>query len=409
MKTRRHLGNSHLLTTMMRRLWLLFSQTVTIALAALFVVSTLKPQWVQFGAPVSLPARPPAVVTVRDAPTAVPTQPAPGSYSAAALKAMPAVVSITTAKMPRRMPGLDPWLRQFHGSRQPTYGLGSGVIVSPDGYILTNNHVVDGADQIEVTLADGRQAKATLVGRDPDTDLAVLRIRLDKLPVIAFGNDETAQVGDVVLAIGYPFGVGQTVTQGIISALGRTQLGINTFENFIQTDAAINPGNSGGALVDANGNLIGINTAIFSRSGGSLGIGFAVPVSTARDVMQQLITTGRVVRGWIGVEPQDVTDQIAHSLNLPRPEGVVIIGLLRQGPADRAGMQPGDVVLDVAGRPVANTGQLLNAVAALKPGSDATIQVLRDGKPLTLHVRIGTRPQNLSQMPPAEDSEGLVP
>jgi serine protease DegQ len=211
------------------------------------------------------------------------------------------------------------------------------------------------------------------------------------------------------LAIGYPFGVGQTVTQGIISALGRTHLGINTFENFIQTDAAINPGNSGGALVDANGNLIGINTAIFSRSGGSLGIGFAVPVSTARDVMQQLITTGRVVRGWIGVEPQDVTAQIAHSLNLPRPEGVVIIGLLRDGPADRAGMRPGDVVLDVAGRPVANTGQLLNAVAALKPGSDAAIQVLRDGKPLTLHVHIGTRPQNISQLPPAEDSDGLVP
>jgi len=209
-------------------------------------------------------------------------------------------VSITTAKMPRRTPGLDPWRRQFQGNRQPAIGLGSGVIVSPNGYILTNNHVVEGADQIEVTLADGREAKAVLVGRDPDTDLAVLRIALDHLPVITFGNDANAHVGDVVLAIGYPFGVGQTVTQGIISALGRTQLGINTFENFIQTDAAINPGNSGGALVDARGNLIGINTAIFSRSGGSLGIGFAVPVSTARNVMQQLIASGQVVRGWIG-------------------------------------------------------------------------------------------------------------
>jgi serine protease DegQ len=393
----------------MRRLWLLFSQTVTIALAALFVVSTLKPEWVRFGTPDSTLANAPAVVTIQDAPAAPTAAPAAGSYSAAALKAMPAVVSITTSKAPRRLPGRDPWLRQFQGSRQPTVGLGSGVIVSPDGYILTNNHVIEGADQIEVKLSDGREARATLVGRDPDTDLAVLRIGLNKLPVITFGSDANAHVGDVVLAIGYPFGVGQTVTQGIISALGRTQLGINTFENFIQTDAAINPGNSGGALVDANGNLIGINTAIFSRSGGSLGIGFAVPVSTARNVMQQLISTGQVVRGWIGVEPQDVTDQLARTLNLPHPEGVVIIGVLRKGPADEAGVRPGDVVLDVAGKPVVNTGQLLNAVAALTPGSEAAIKVLRGGKATTLQVRIGTRPQNIGQMPPAEDGEGVLP
>ncbi len=393
----------------MRRLWLLFSQTVTIALAALFVVSTLKPEWVRFGAPVSTLANAPAVVTIQDAPAAPAAAPAAGSYSAAALKAMPAVVSITTSKAPRRLPGHDPWLRQFQGSRQPTVGLGSGVIVSPDGYILTNNHVIEGADQIEVKLSDGREARAALVGRDPDTDLAVLRIGLNKLPVITFGSDANVHVGDVVLAIGYPFGVGQTVTQGIVSALGRTQLGINTFENFIQTDAAINPGNSGGALVDANGNLIGINTAIFSRSGGSLGIGFAVPVSTARNVMQQLISTGQVVRGWIGVEPQDVTDQLARALDLPHPEGVVIIGVLRKGPADEAGMRPGDVVLDVAGKPVVNTGQLLNAVAALKPGSEAAIQVLRGGKTTTLQVRIGARPQNISQTPPAEYGEGVLP
>jgi len=393
----------------MRRLWLLFSQTVTIALAALFVVSTLKPEWVRFGTPDSTLANAPAVVTIQDAPAAPTAAPAAGSYSAAALKAMPAVVSITTSKAPRRLPGRDPWLRQFQGSRQPTVGLGSGVIVSPDGYILTNNHVIEGADQIEVKLSDGREARATLVGRDPDTDLAVLRIGLNKLPVITFGSDANAHVGDVVLAIGYPFGVGQTVTQGIISALGRTQLGINTFENFIQTDAAINPGNSGGALVDANGNLIGINTAIFSRSGGSLGIGFAVPVSTARNVMQQLISTGQVVRGWIGVEPQDVTDQLARTLKLPHPEGVVIIGVLRKGPADEAGVRPGDVVLDVAGKPVVNTGELLNAVAALTPGSEAAIKVLRGGKATTLQVRIGTRPQNIGQMPPAEDGEGVLP
>ncbi len=402
-------GDNSSLGLCMRRLWLLFSQTVTIALAALFVVSTLKPEWVRFGAPVSTLANAPAVVTIQDAPAAPATLPAAGSYSAAALKAMPAVVSITTSKAPRRLPGRDPWLRQFQGSRQPTVGLGSGVIVSPDGYILTNNHVIEGADQIEVKLSDGREARATLVGRDPDTDLAVLRIGLNKLPVITFGSDANAHVGDVVLAIGYPFGVGQTVTQGIISALGRTQLGINTFENFIQTDAAINPGNSGGALVDANGNLIGINTAIFSRSGGSLGIGFAVPVSTARNVMQQLISTGQVVRGWIGVEPQDVTDQLARTLKLPHPEGVVIIGVLRKGPADEAGVRPGDVVLDVAGKPVVNTGQLLNAVAALTPGSEAAIKVLRGGKATTLQVRIGTRPQNIGQMPPAEDGEGVLP
>jgi serine protease DegQ len=393
----------------MRRLWLLFSQTATIALAALFVVSTLKPQWVRFGAGAPAEASRPAVVTIQAPPQTSTTQPAADSYSAAAQKAMPAVVSITTAKIPRRTPGLDPWRRQFQSNRQPAIGLGSGVIVSPNGYILTNNHVVEGADQIEVTLADGRQAPATLVGRDPDTDLAVLRIRLDHLPVITFGNDANAHVGDVVLAIGYPFGVGQTVTQGIISALGRTQLGINTFENFIQTDAAINPGNSGGALVDARGNLLGINTAIFSRSGGSLGIGFAVPVSTARNVMQQLIASGRVVRGWIGVEPQDVTDQLARALHLPHPEGVIIVGVLRQGPADRAGIKPGDVVLSVDGKSVGNTGQLLNTVAALKPGSETDIDVLRDGRAQTVRVRIGVRPQNLSQPEQTPDSDGVLP
>ena len=408
MKTRRHVEKISTPGFCMRRLWLLFSQTVTIALAALFIVSTLKPEWVRFGAPVSIQADAPAVVTIQDVPAAPAPPPAAGSYSAAALKAMPAVVSITTSKAPRRLPGGDPWLRQFQGSRQPTIGLGSGVIVSPDGYILTNNHVIEGADQIEVTLADGREARATLVGRDPDTDLAVLRIKLNKLPVITFGNDAHAHVGDVVLAIGYPFGVGQTVTQGIISALGRTQLGINTFENFIQTDAAINPGNSGGALVDSNGNLLGINTAIFSRSGGSLGIGFAVPVSTARNVMQQLISTGQVVRGWIGVEPQDVTDRLARTLNLPHPEGVIIIGVLRGGPADEAGMRPGDVVLEVAGKPVLNTGQLLNTVAALRPGSEVAVKVQRDGKTATLQVRVGARPRNISQVPPAEDDEGLL-
>ena len=391
----------------MKRYWLLFSQAVTVLLAAYFIVATLQPGWLRHGSTMSR-----AGIALLEAPSEPRTEFVPGSLAAAAQKAMPAVVSINTSKEVRSPHLNDPWFHFFFGDQigtQQQTGLGSGVIVSPDGYILTNNHVVEGADQITVTLADSRIAEARIVGTDPETDLAVLKIELDKLPVIVLGNSDHAVVGDTVLAIGNPFGVGQTVTSGIISALGRSELGINTFENFIQTDAAINPGNSGGALVDANGNLIGINTAIFSRSGGSLGIGFAVPVSTARNVMQQLISTGQVVRGWIGVEPQDVTDQLARTLNLPHPEGVVIIGVLRKGPADEAGVRPGDVVLDVAGKPVVNTGQLLNAVAALKPGSEAAIQVLRGGKTTTLQVRIGTRPQNISQTPPAEDGEGVLP
>ncbi len=384
----------------MRRLWLIFAQVTTVALAVLFAVRMIAPQWL---------ARPHQesrlMLQIPSARTPAPTA-APGSYSAAALKAMPAVVSVTTtrARSPR---GGSPLERFFGGPdpSQPTVGLGSGVIVSPNGYVLTNNHVIEGAEEIEVKLADGREAAAKVVGRDPDTDLAVLKIGLPNLPTLAFGDDTKAHVGDVVLAIGYPFGVGQTVTQGIISALGRTQLGINTFENFIQTDAAINPGNSGGALVDVYGNLLGVNTAIFSRSGGSLGIGFAVPASTARNVLQQLIATGHVVRGWIGVEPQDVTLQMAQALNLPEAEGVIVTAVLRNGPADLAGIRPGDVVMDVAGQPVRNTGQLLNVVAALKPGSDTTLRVLRKGREQNLRVKVGTRPQLPAPANPSDDDQ----
>ena len=284
----------------MRKTWLLFSQAVTVAVAVLFVVSTLKPQWLQRGA-VLTPASTAATITPSIAPpTGVGAGMAVVSYSAAAKRASPAVVSITASKAPVRNPrNDDPVFQFFFGDRsrqsqnEPQVGLGSGVIVSSDGYLLTNNHVIDGADDIEVMLPDGRQARAKLVGTDPESDVAVLKIALDRLPAIAFGDAEQLQVGDVVLAIGNPFGVGQTVTSGIVSALGRNQLGINTFENFIQTDAAINPGNSGGALVDANGNLLGINTAIYSRTGGSLGIGFAIPVTTAKQVMESLIKTGR--------------------------------------------------------------------------------------------------------------------
>ena len=397
----------------MRKTWLFFSQSVTVALAVLFVVATLKPAW--------LPARmtansaaSAATATVPELVLATPATPptvigggAPASYSGAARRASPSVVSITASRAPARSARTDdPMYRFFFGDRsrqmqaERQVGLGSGVIVSTAGYLLTTNPVVEGADDIEVSLNDGRTAKAVVVGTDPDSDVAVLKIDLDRLPAIGFGNPDTAQVGDVVLAIGNPFGVGQTVTAGIVSALGRSQLGINTFENFIQTDAAINPGNSGGALVDASGNLLGINTAIYSRSGGSLGIGFAIPVSTARQVMESLIKDGRVVRGWIGVEPRDLTPDIAQTLNLPVKQGVLITGVLQNGPASEGGLRPGDVVVKIGGAQVANTPQLLSAVAALKPQTQAAIGVQRGDKALELTVTVAQRPAARPQPQP---------
>jgi Do/DeqQ family serine protease len=280
---------------------------------------------------------------------------------------------------------------------QTQSGLGSGVIVSNEGYLLTNNHVVEDASDIDVQLSDGRQVSARLIGTDPETDLAVLKIEVERLPVIAFGDVPALQVGDAVLAIGNPFNVGQTVTAGIVSALGRNRLGLSTFENFIQTDAAINPGNSGGALVDAQGNLVGINTAIFSRSGGSLGIGFAIPVDTARQVMESLVRDGQVRRGWIGVEPRDLTPEVAQSFGLPVREGVLITGVLKGGPAAKAGLRPGDVVLRVGERPVANTTQLLSAVAALLPESSATFGLQRGEQALDLVVTVAQRPRSVER------------
>jgi len=271
--------------------------------------------------------------------------------------------------------------------------LGSGVIVSQNGYILTNNHVVEGADEIEVVLNDSRHTLAKVIGTDPDSDLAVLKIGLDKLPSIVLGNSDNLQVGDQVLAIGNPFGVGQTVTGGIVSALGRNQLGINTFENFIQTDAAINPGNSGGALVDTNGNLLGINTAIYSRSGGSMGIGFAIPVSTAKQVLEGLVKDGQVTRGWIGVEPNDLSPELAETFGVDAKQGVLITGLLQNGPASKAGMKPGDVIEKVADKPIADVTQLLAAVAALKPGTPAAFAIRRKNQTLVLQITPGLRPR----------------
>jgi serine protease DegQ len=378
----------------MHRLWLIFAQAVTVAVALLFVVSTFRPEW--------LPARNGPVVPVQSSasPAAAGALRA-ASYNDAVQRAAPSVVNIFTSKEIRspRHPLLnDPVFRRFFGDQVPdeaqkAASLGSGVIVSTSGYILTNHHVVEAADEIEVALADGKKLLAKVVGNDPETDIAVLRVTADNLPAITFGSSDALRVGDVVLAIGNPFGVGQTVTAGIVSALGRTGLGINTFENFIQTDAAINPGNSGGALIDAAGNLVGINTAIFSRSGGSLGIGFAIPESTAKMVLDQIVKTGSVTRGWIGVEVQEITPGVADSFKLGSTRGALIAGVLRGGPADKAGVKPGDVLVEIDGKPVADPAAMLNLVAALGPGSAVKVKVKRQNKEVDATIAVGRRPK----------------
>lgn len=382
----------------MKKFWLLFSQSVTVLLAAYFVVGTLKPEWL------SQRAATPAAVSVLEAPANAPGVVPPGSLRLAAQKAAAAVVSINTSKAAQKNPGQgDPFFKFFFGDRggEPQVGLGSGVIVSASGYILTNDHVVEESDAIEVILNDGRHASAKVIGTDPDTDLAILKIGLDRLPVITLGNSDNLRVGDQVLAIGNPFGVGQTVTSGIVSALGRNQLGINTFENFIQTDAAINPGNSGGALVDIYGQLQGINSAIYSRSGGSMGIGFAIPVATAKQVLEGIVKDGQVTRGWIGVEPNELSPELAETFgikpknadNSDSYQGVIITGVLQNGPAAKGGIKPGDVILSVSGKPVNNVSELLSGVAALKPGAPARFGLLRRDEKIELNVTPGVRPR----------------
>jgi serine protease DegQ len=378
-----------------RKLWLIFAQTATISLAVLFVVSTLRPELMSWSNGRG------QVVTIREATASGAEAAKAPSYNDAVARATPAVVNIFTSK-DARVPFHpfmdDPLFRRFFGEQSPNErrkesSLGSGVIVSTEGYILTNHHVVEQADEIEIALSDGRRAPARVVGADPETDLAVLKSELKDVPSIAFGTADGLRVGDVVLAIGNPFGVGQTVTMGIVSALGRTHLGINTFENFIQTDAAINPGNSGGALVDASGNLIGINTAIYSRSGGSQGIGFAIPESVAKQVLQQIVSNGTVTRGWIGVEAQDLSKELADSFGLKSSSGALIAGVLRGGPAEKSGVKPGDILKEVEGKPVADVAGMLNLVAALEPGASATLSLLRNQNPLTVQVRVAKRPQ----------------
>lgn len=382
----------------MRRYWLIFAQAVTVCLGILFVVTTLRPDLLRLAGPAAGPQS--AAAAAR--PSVARAQ-ATASYADGVARAAPSVVNVYTTKhvnVPLIPLPDDPVLRQFFGQvpgvtrRQASTSLGSGVIVNQDGYVLTNYHVVQAAEAIEVALSDGRRDTAKVVGADPDTDLAVLKLAtLRSLPAATLAPDRGLRVGDVVLAIGNPFGVGQTTTLGIVSALGRNGLGLNTYENFIQTDAAINPGNSGGALVDAAGNLVGINTAIYSESGGSMGIGFATPIEIARKVMDEIVKTGAVKRGWLGVEPQDVTPELARAFGLDRDTaGVIIAGVMRDGPAARGGLRVGDIVQSVNGKRMMDTASLLSEIAQLPPGQSAKLGILRSGKPAELAVVVGTRP-----------------
>jgi len=381
---------------LLRRLWLIFAQAVTATLAAIFVVSLVKPEWV--------PWRPPGtVVEIRETPAsqaAAPVPAAPGraiSFSEAARKAVVSVVNISATKQVRRRSPLldDPVLRRFFGERfnipETQLSLGSGVIVSREGFVLTNSHVVEGVTEIQVTLNDGRTVAGRIVGADPETDLAVVRIQAPGLTPITFGQSDQLKVGDVVLAIGDPFSVGQTVTMGIVSAIGREINAANAFASFIQTDAAINPGNSGGALVDAGGNLVGINTLIYSRSGGYQGIGFAIPVGLARRIMEEIIETGAVTRGWFGVEVANITPELAESLGLAGTRGAIVGGIERGSPADRAGIRLGDVIVAVGGRDVVDLNATLNAIADVPPGKTVPVRILRRNQELALSVTVGRR------------------
>ena len=359
-------------------------------LVALLVIERF-PHWV------GLPS---TTLNVQQAPAYTSAAQGPVSYAAAVSRASPAVVNLYTTKVVSKpLPSLysDPAFKRFFGDNLPQQkrmesSLGSAVLMSKDGYLLTNNHVTAGADQIIVALKDGRETLARVIGSDPETDLAVLKIDLADLPAITLGRSDAIRIGDVVLAIGNPFGVGQTVTMGIVSATERHQLGLNTYEDFIQTDAAINSGNSGGALVDAQGNLLGINTAIFSRSGGSQGIGFAIPVKLAMDVMRSIVEHGQVVRGWLGLEVQALTPELAESFGLLDSPGILVAGVYREGPAAQAGLKPGDVIINIAEKPAQDGRTSMNQVAQMLPGATIKLDILRNGQPRTLLATIGLRP-----------------
>ncbi|TDR53806.1 serine protease DegS [Halomonas ventosae] len=405
----------------MRRTLLPYLWPVLIGVLAAIVLINAFPQLVGRPAPPTTPPATPALVqsddaaSSREAPEVRQAEPltrrqGPASYAQAVERAAPAVVNIYSTRVVEREEHplmSDPFFRQFFGDELPSRqrmlsSLGSGVIVSDDGYVLTNHHVIRGADQIQVALRDGRETLAEVIGTDPESDLAVLRIDLDSLPVIELTDTTRVAIGDVSLAIGNPFGVGQTVTMGIISATGRSHLGLNAYEDFIQTDAAINPGNSGGALVNAEGALVGINTAIFSRSGGSQGIGFAIPANLARNILEELVTRGRVIRGWMGIEAQELNQELAASFGLQTPAGVIIAGVVPDGPADRAGLQPGDVLLEVDGQPVLDPRRTMSDIAAVAPGTRLPLTIVRGGERRELTIELGERPTPETRRPDAE-------
>ncbi len=325
------------------------------------------------------------------------------SYADAVASSASSVVTIYTSKTVKEKPHPlldDPVFSQFFGDqlerRQRSHSetnLGSGVIISTDGYILTNQHVIDGADEILISLADGRGSQAVLIGEDRDTDIAILQIPMSGLNGIKVADSQPLRVGDVVLAIGNPLNVGQTVTMGIVSATGRNRIGLNTFENFIQTDAAINPGNSGGALVNARGELIGINTAIFSQTVGAQGIGFAIPLSLALDIMRQIIEFGEVTRGWLGVEGTELSARAARATGNPGIKGALIVGVFINSPADMAGIRAGDIVVAVNANPVLGIRDLLDQITLHKPGEQIQVTIYRGTQKMTLDMKITQRPQ----------------
>lgn len=388
------------------KLWLTFAQAVTILFALFLVIRLYIPNF-----PNTIFQSEKAIVVAKS-PTIEPSQPAVlsrdavDSYSLAVNQAAPAVVNIFTSKHVQRDPHSqlldDPFFRFFFGDKldslqskkKPQNSLGSGVIVNPNGLIITNHHVIATADNIEVSMIDGRKLPASVVGTDPETDLALIKVNAAQLPAIRFAGLDNLAVGDVVLAIGNPFGVGQTVTQGIVSALGRNQLGINTFENFIQTDASINPGNSGGALINTHGELVGINSAIYSKSGGSMGIGFAIPASIAKQVLVQISENGNVTRGWVGIEVQDITPELAESFDLNTAQGAIIVRVLANGPAANAGIRAGDILTKINEKPVFNSGSMLNLIAGLTPNKPAKVTIQRAGETLVAELLIGTRPKS---------------
>jgi serine protease DegS len=377
-----------------RKLFSLLLTSITAGIAAAIVLVFLMPELLQMNRPEPQLTRlePPKIITT-----------APFSYADAVAIAAPSVVNIFAAKITTELQTLrfkDPVLQHLFGRMLPEQlrerrdtSLGSGVIVTQDGYLLTNHHVIEGADEIKVVLANGQSVSVSIVGSDAESDVALLKIdKESNLPAIPIGRSGTQQVGDVVLAIGNPFGVGQTVTMGIISATGRSHLGISTFENYIQTDAAINPGNSGGALVNARGELIGINTAIFSKTGGSHGIGFAIPFDLAEGIMRQLIATGRVVRGWIGIQGQDVTEKLAEAFGLHGTEGILITGVMEGGPAKEAGLRPGDVITHINQTLTENSHELMQRIANERPGSKILIGGWRGSQRIEMTAISGKRP-----------------